>query len=71
MCIYTCVYISVGLPWWLSNKESAYQCRRCRFRKDLPGSERSPEEGNGSPLFFSFLENPMDRGARRATVQGS
>ena len=33
-----------------------------------PGSGRSPEEENGSPLQYSCLENPMDRGAWRATV---
>ena len=32
------------------------------------GSERCPEEGNGSPLQYSCLENPMDRGVWRATV---
>ena len=26
----------------------------------IPGSERSPGEGNGNPLQYSFLENPMD-----------
>ena len=36
----------------------------------LPGSERSPGEGNGSPLQYSCLENPMDRGAWQATVCG-
>ena len=29
----------------------------------IPGSERSPEEGNGNPLQHSCLENPMDGGA--------
>ena len=29
----------------------------------IPGSGRSPGEGNGNPLQFSCLENPMDRGA--------
>ena len=33
-----------------------------------PGSGRSPGEGNGSPLQYSRLENPMDRGAGRARV---
>ena len=33
----------------------------------IPGSERSPGEGNGNPLQYSCLENPMDRGAWRAT----
>ena len=30
--------------------------------------ERSPGEGNGSPLQYSFLENPMNRGAWQAAV---
>ena len=34
----------------------------------IPGSGRSPGEGNGSPLQYSFLENPMDRGAWWTTV---
>ena len=29
----------------------------------IPGSERSPGEGNGNPLWYSCLENSMDRGA--------
>ena len=36
----------------------------------ISGSERSPGEGNGNPLQFSSLENPMDRGAWQATVHG-
>ena len=34
----------------------------------IPGLGRSPGEGNGNPLQYSFLENPMDKGARWATV---
>ena len=34
----------------------------------IPGSGRSPGEGNGSPLQYSCLENPMDRGAWWPTV---
>ena len=37
--------------------------------KDLtPGWGRSPGGGHGNPLQYSFLENPMDRGASRAMV---
>ena len=36
----------------------------------IPGSGRPPGGGNGSPLQCSCLENPMDRGAWRATVRG-
>ena len=36
----------------------------------IRGSGRSPGEGNGNPLQYSCLENPMDRGAWWATVHG-
>ena len=36
----------------------------------IPSSERSPEEGNGNPLQYSCLGNPMDRRAFWATVHG-
>ena len=36
----------------------------------IPGLGRSPREGNGNPLQYSCLGNPMDRGARWATVHG-
>ena len=34
----------------------------------IPGSGRSPGEGNGNPLQYSYPGNPMDRGAWPATV---
>ena len=37
----------------------------------IPGSGRSPGEGNGNPLQYSCLENPMDGGAWWATVHWS
>ena len=36
----------------------------------IPGSGRSPGGGRGNPLQYSFLKNPMDRGAWQATVHG-
>ena len=36
----------------------------------IPGSGRCPGEGNGNPLQYSCLGNPMDRGAWQATVHG-
>ena len=46
------------------SKESAYNAGG--DPGSTPGSGRSPGEGNGSPLQYSFLENPMDR----ATIHG-
>ena len=36
----------------------------------ISGSGRSPGEGNGTPLHYSCLKNPVDRGAWWATVRG-
>ena len=36
----------------------------------IPGLERSPGEGNGNPLQYSRMRNPMDRGAWWAIVRG-
>ena len=47
-------------------KEPACQCRRHKS----PGLGRSPGGGHGNPLWYSCLENPMDRGAWWATVHG-
>ena len=41
-----------------------------RVASSVPGSGRSPGEGNGNPLQYSCLGNPTDRGAWQATVHG-
>ena len=53
-----------------SGKEPACQCRGHKSASSVPGSGRSPGGGHGNPLQYSCLENPMDRGAWRATVHG-
>ena len=50
---------------WLSGKESA--CNSGHMGS-IPGLERSPGGGNGNPLQYSCLGNPMDGGAWWATV---
>ena len=57
----------VGLPCSSDGKESA-----CNTGDpgSIPGWERSSGEGNGNPLQYSCLENPMDRGPWQATVHG-
>ena len=52
---------------WLSNKVSACSVGDLG---SIPGLRRSPGEGNGNPLQYSCLENPMDREAWWATVHG-
>ena len=53
-------------PWWLGGKESTYNADV----GSIPGLGRSPGEGNGNPLQYFCLENPMDRRAWWATVHG-
>ena len=57
--------LTTGLPRWLNGKESACQCRRHQF---YPLVGKIPWKGNGNPLQYSCLENPIDRGAWRAIV---
>ena len=56
-----------GLPWWLSDKESACNAGDTY---SVPGSGKSIEVGSGNPLQYSCLGNSMIRGAWRATVYG-
>ena len=56
-----------GLPWWLSSKESGCQAG---VTDSFPGSGNSPGEGIGNLLQYPCLENPMYRGAWRATAHG-
>ena len=56
-----------GFPGSLTGKESAINTGD---QGSIPGSGRSPGEGNGYPLQYSCLENSMDRGAWQATFHG-
>ena len=58
----------LGFPRWLSGKQPACSAGDAEDAGLIPGSERSPGGGNGNPLQYSCLENPMDRGAWRTTV---
>ena len=58
---------SLGFPHSSVGKESSCNTRDLG---SIPGSGRSPGEGNGNLLQYSCLENPMDRGTWRATVHG-
>ena len=57
----------MGFPGGSDGKESA-----CSVEdpSSNPRLGRSPGEGNGNPLQYSFLENPMDRGTWQATIHG-
>ena len=58
--------LGLGLPWWLSDKEPACQCKRHGF---YPVLGRSPGGGNSNPPQYC-LESPVDRGAWKTAVHG-
>ena len=53
--------------WWLSGKEPVCNAGDMGL---IPGSGRSPGEGNDNPLQYSCLGNPMVRGTWWAAVHG-
>ena len=59
--------IILGFPGGSDGEEST---RSAGDPVSIPGLGRSPGEGNGNPLQYSCLENPMDRGVWQATVHG-
>ena len=63
-----CKCEKLGFAWWLSGKEPI-----CNARDggSYPGLGRSPGEGNGNPLQYSCLGNPMDREAWQLQFMGS
>ena len=64
------IYLSWDFPGGSDSKESARNAGGTRDVGLIPGSGRSPGEGNGNPLQYSCLGSPTGRRARRATVRG-
>ena len=60
-------HLLTGLPDGSAGKESACSPGD---KASIPGLGRSPAEGNGNPLLYSCLQNPMDKGAWWAVVHG-
>jgi len=58
------------LPVWAVVKNSPANAGDARDVSLIPGLGRSTRGGNGNPLQYSCLGNPVDRGAWRATVHG-
>ena len=65
-----CLSVFGVLPQWLSGKESACNAEDTGDVGLILGSGRSPGGGKDNPLQCSCPENPIDRGAWRATVHG-
>ena len=65
--LYTKQITNKGFPGGSDGKASVYDVGDLG---SIPGLGRSAGEGNGNPLQYSCLENPMDREAWRGTVHG-
>ena len=61
------LFLIKGFPGGSEVKASAFNTGDLG---SIPGLGRSPRDGNGNPLQYSCLDNPMDRGAWWATVHG-
>ena len=64
------IYQGLGFPGGTNGKEPACQCGDIKDTGLIPGLGRSPGGGHGNQLQYSCLENPIDRGAWRATDHG-
>ena len=58
------VDLYLGLPWWLSSKDSICNAGDTGDAGLIPGSGRSPGGGNGNPLQYSCPENPHGQRSR-------
>ena len=56
-------FAQTPVPLWLSGKQSAYNAGAAGDVSLITGLGRFPGGGNGNPLQYSYLEDPMDRGA--------
>ena len=65
VCVCVCVSLCMGFPGGSDGKESVCNAGDTG---SIPGWGISPGEGNGNPLQYAWMENPMDRGAWLAAV---
>ena len=68
--IFWSLYLIWLFPYRICGASLVAQSLPAMQETHVPGSGRSPGEGNGNPLQYSCLENSMDRGVWRATVHG-
>ena len=62
MYVYMYINLASQVTQWVKNPSIMPEMRR-RDMSSIPGLGRSPEEGHANPLQYSYLENPMHRGA--------
>ena len=65
------IHMLLRLPWWFSGKKKKKKTNlpaNARDADSIRGLGRPRGEGNGNPLQYYYLGNPMDRGAQWTTV---
>ena len=63
-CMYTCcLFTYIENPKYFGGSDGKASAYNAGDPGSIPGSGRSPGEGNGNPLQYSCLKNPMDWGA--------
>ena len=71
LCIFLCLnHLIVGIKTASGDSDGKVSAYNVGDPGSIPGSGRSSGEGNGNPLQYSCLGNPMGRGAQWATVRG-
>ena len=68
---YTLIYWTIVLPRGRSGKNLPANAKDVRNEGLIPGLRRSPGGGNGNPLQYSCLGNPMDRETWQTVVDGA
>ena len=63
MCVYICMYVYIHIPGFPGGSDGKASVCSAGDPDSIPELGRSPGEGNGYPLQYSCLENPMDGGA--------
>ena len=71
LTIYECSFVLGAHPGSTVVKNLPANAENARDVGSIPRSGRPPGVGNGNPLQYACLKNPMDRGAWRATVHGT
>ena len=68
--VFVVTYLEIGLPLWLSGKQSACSGRDTGYTGSLHELGRSPGGRSGNPFQYSCWKTSIDRGAQQTTVHG-
>ena len=70
VCVCVCIHTFHPLKCFCGGSDGKESACNAGDLGSIPGSGRSPGVGNGNPLQYSCLENPVDKGHWWATVHG-